>query len=100
MISHSINGLILSKLNIRDYQLNNIKINSGKVIKYKGTNVLVYRESKNKYIMLKNKCTHMGCSLIWNDIDKLWESKCHGSIFDKYGKVLYGPATKDLEKFE
>ncbi len=98
MLAHSINGLILSKLFIKKYKLNKIKINSGKVMKFKNTNVLVYRESENKYIFLKNKCTHMGCSLIWNDVDKLWESKCHGSIFDRYGHVVYGPALKDLEK--
>ena len=98
MIAHSIDGLLISKLNISKYDLNHIKIGSGKVMKYKGINSLVYRESKHKFIILKNKCTHMGCLLIWNDIDKVWESKCHGSIFDKYGKVIYGPATRDLEK--
>jgi len=100
MVIHSVNGLIISKLNVSKYDLNNIKIGSGKVMKYKGINSLVYRESENEFIILKNKCTHMGCSLIWNDIDKVWESKCHGSIFDKYGKVIYGPATKDLEKVD
>lgn len=97
MMGHSINGLVISKLFIKEYKLENIKIDSGKVMKYKNTNVLVYRKSKNEYLFLKNKCTHMGCSLIWNDVDKVWESKCHGSIFDKYGHVIYGPALKDLE---
>lgn len=98
MIGHSLNGLLFSKLFVKKYDLDKIKIDSGKVIRYNGTNVLVYRESKDKYIFLKNKCTHMGCSLTWNDSDKLWECKCHGSIFDKYGKVIYGPAFRNLEK--
>lgn len=100
IIGNSINGLLLSKLVIKDFDLNKIEIGSGKVTNYKGINVLVFREGKNKYIFLKNKCTHMGCSLIWNDVDKVWESKCHGSIFDKYGKVIYGPAIRDLERIE
>lgn len=98
MICHSVNGLLISKLFVKQYNLENIKIGSGKVMKYKNSNVLVYRESKKKFIFLKNKCTHMGCSLIWNDVDKVWESKCHGSIFDRYGRVIYGPAIKDLER--
>ena len=98
MIGHVIDGLILSKLSIQKYKLEKINIGSGKVVNYKNQNVLVYRENKNKFIFLKNKCTHMGCSLIWNDVDKVWESKCHGSIFDKYGHVIYGPAIKDLEE--
>ncbi len=97
MILHSLNGLIISKLFIKKQNLNYIEIGSGKVIKYNISNILVYRESKNKYIFLKNKCTHLGCSLLWNDIDKIWECKCHGSIFDRYGKVIYGPAIKNLE---
>ena len=98
MIGHSIDGLVISKLLVKKYDLDKIAIDSGKVIKYKNKNVLVYRESKDKYIFLENKCTHMGCSLIWNDADKVWESKCHGSIFDKYGHVIYGPAIKDLRR--
>ena len=98
MIAHSLDGLIISKLFVKKYALKKIKIGSGKVMKFNNINALVYRESKDKYIFLKNKCTHMGCSLIWNDVDKVWESKCHGSIFDKYGHVIYGPALKDLEK--
>jgi len=98
MIAHSINGLVLSKMFIKKHQLNDIKIGSGSVSRYKNTNVLIFRESEDKFIILKNFCTHMGCSLIWNDVDKVWESKCHGSIFDRYGKVIYGPALKDLER--
>lgn len=100
MVSHSINGLIVSKLFVKKYEIDKIKIGSGKVMKYKNLNVLVYREKENKYVFLKNKCTHMGCSLIWNDVDKVWESKCHGSIFDQYGRVIYGPALKNLERLD
>ncbi len=100
MIGHVIDGLLISKLTTKKSKLSNIPIGSGKVMKYKDMNVLVYRESKNNYIFLKNKCTHMGCALIWNDVDKIWESKCHGSIFDKYGKVIYGPAIKNLEQIK
>lgn len=100
MMGHVIDGLLISKLCVKKYYLDKIKIGSGKVMSYKSANVLVYRQGKDEYIFLKNKCTHMGCSLIWNDADKVWESKCHGSIFDKYGHVIYGPALRDLERLE
>lgn len=98
MIGHSLDGLITSKLCIKDYKLEDIKIGSGKVTNFKGKNVLVYRENEVEYIFLKDKCTHMGCSLIWNDVEKLWECKCHGSMFDRYGKIVYGPALENLER--
>lgn len=100
LVAHSVNGLLLSRLFIKNYQLLNMEINSGIVTKYRNKNVLIYRENKNKFIILKNKCTHMGCTLIWNDTEKVWESKCHGSIFDPYGNVIYGPAIKSLELIE
>lgn len=99
MIGHVADGLLISKMLIKEYDLDKIEIDSGKVINYQNNDVLVYRENGNNYIFFKNKCTHMGCSLIWNDTDKVWESKCHGSIFDRYGHVIYGPAIKDLERF-
>lgn len=100
MLGHVIDGLVISKLKVKEHELDKIPIGSGKVMMYKNHNVLVYRESLDQYIFLKNKCTHMGCSLIWNDVDKVWESKCHGSIFDRYGKVIYGPGIKDLERID
>ncbi len=37
-------------------------------------------------------CPHMGCKLSWNPADSVWECPCHGSRFDRKGKLLDGPA--------
>ena len=42
------------------------------------------------------RCPHMGCALNYNQIDKVWECPCHGSIFDRDGKKLKDPAKKDI----
>lgn len=48
-------------------------------------------KSNNKY-----KCTHMGCKLIYNEIEKTFDCPCHGSRFDQNGKVIMAPSDKDL----
>ncbi len=44
------------------------------------------------------KCSHMGCKLNYNELDKTYECMCHGSRFDQNGKVKNEPAKKDLKK--
>ncbi len=44
----------------------------------------------------KPRCPHLGCALRWNEEEHSWDCPCHGSRFDKDGKVLNNPATKDL----
>ena len=43
------------------------------------------------------RCPHMGCALQWNKQEHSWDCACHGSRFDKNGKLLNNPATDDLK---
>jgi len=45
----------------------------------------------------KPRCTHLGCALEWNSMERSWDCSCHGSRFTKEGKILDNPATKDLK---
>lgn len=44
------------------------------------------------------RCGHLGCALKWNPQEHSWDCACHGSRFDKDGKLLDGPATRDLKE--
>lgn len=52
---------------------------------------------KNMFIFKKKKCTHMGCKLNYNVLEKTYECMCHGSRFDQNGKLKNEPAKKDLK---
>ena len=45
----------------------------------------------------KKTCTHMGCKLIYNEIENTYDCPCHGSRFNKDGEVIIAPANKKLK---
>ncbi|MBR2315278.1 MAG: FAD-dependent oxidoreductase [Clostridia bacterium] len=45
----------------------------------------------------EKRCTHLGCALKWNKAEHTWDCPCHGSRFDKNGKVLDSPAERNLD---
>jgi cytochrome b6-f complex iron-sulfur subunit len=52
-----------------------------------------------KLIAVNPKCTHLGCDVKWIPGEKKYECPCHDSEFSATGKVLKGPATKDLATY-
>lgn len=75
-----------------------IKTNEGKVIDQNGEKLAVYTDETGKVTTLSAVCTHKGCTVNWNDKEKTWDCPCHGARYDKVGKVINGPAVKDLPK--
>lgn len=57
-----------------------------------------YRDADGVYHVVKPVCTHLGCDLVFNQGDTVWDCPCHGSRFDIDGTVLHGPACKPLEQ--
>ena len=43
------------------------------------------------------RCPHMGCALKYNKQEHSWDCACHGSRFDKDGRLLNNPATDDKQ---
>lgn len=39
------------------------------------------------------RCPHLGCALKWNKAEHSWDCPCHGSRFDRDGKLIDNPAT-------
>ncbi len=66
-----------------------------KIVNEKGKSIGIYEENNKKY-KVYNKCPHMGCSLIFNEVNKTWDCPCHASSFDIYGKCIKGPSKYDI----
>jgi len=80
--------------------IEDIALGEGGVIKKDGKKVAIYKDKNGKMKMTSAKCTHMGCTVHWNKKEDSWACPCHGSRFDKDGKVTRGPAKKDLEQIK
>ncbi len=49
------------------------------------------------FIALSSKCTHLGCTVPWDDKEKRFICPCHGSSFDIAGAVITSPAPRPLD---
>jgi len=72
----------------------------GKVVKYEGEKIALYKDEHGELHAINPLCTHLKCSVAWNNVEKTWDCPCHGSRFSFEGKVLTGPADHDLERIE
>jgi glycine/D-amino acid oxidase-like deaminating enzyme/nitrite reductase/ring-hydroxylating ferredoxin subunit len=78
--------------------LKRLKPGTGKVVKFDGRKVAAYRDEKGEIHALNPVCTHAACIVNWNAEEKSWDCPCHGARYDIEGRVLNGPAERDLPK--
>ena len=93
-------SFVQNRIQISKEDLSNIKNDNGGIIKIDGNTVGIYKDKSGNIYALDPTCTHLGCLLTWNNVDKTWDCPCHGSRFDYTGKNLYDPAFKDLERYD
>ena len=115
MIKETTNSFVINKFKVPDADLDviednsvmsgskkagnfeEIKNDSGHVLKYNGQTIGIYKDNDGKIFAVNPICTHLGCLLSWNNLDKTWDCPCHGSRFDYKGHQLYNPAIRDLD---
>ena len=99
MVVQSTKSIMLDKLAPSNLKFDDIGLNTGGIVEINGSKVGIFKDSRGKIFAVKPVCTHLGCLLSWNDVDKTWDCPCHGSRFDFKGKNLYDPAIKNLETY-
>lgn len=97
MVEETVKSIVLNKFKIEPEDLKQIENDNGAIIEINGENVGIYKDTQGKIYAVKPNCTHLGCLLTWNNLDKTWDCPCHGSRFDYRGRNIYEPAIKDLE---
>jgi glycine/D-amino acid oxidase-like deaminating enzyme/nitrite reductase/ring-hydroxylating ferredoxin subunit len=79
------------------HNVDEIPPDSGGVIGQGPAKMAVYRDAQGDIHACSAVCTHTGCIVGWNDVEKSWDCPCHGSRYDAFGRVINGPAKADLE---
>jgi len=69
----------------------------GAIIRRGLSKFAVYRDEHGTLHERSAVCPHLGCIVSWNRLEKTWDCPCHGSSYDRYGRVISGPANSDLE---
>ena len=72
----------------------------GAVVRLDGEHRAVYRDDEGELHAVSATCTHMGCTVAFNDAERSWDCPCHGSRFTVDGSVLEGPANAPLAPHE
>lgn len=70
---------------------------SGNVIVDGLHRIAVHRDAQGDLHACSAVCPHLGCLVAWNQGEATWDCPCHGSRFDAIGRVLNGPANRDLD---
>ncbi|HLO75908.1 MAG TPA: FAD-dependent oxidoreductase [Magnetospirillum sp.] len=69
---------------------------TGAIVRSGLTKMAVYRDEAGQVHARSAACSHLKCIVAWNDAERSWDCPCHGSRYDRFGRVLNGPATHPL----
>jgi 3-phenylpropionate/trans-cinnamate dioxygenase ferredoxin reductase subunit len=78
--------------------LDSLQAGEGGIVDVDGEKVAAYRDGEGGVHAVSPICTHLRCVVGWNGQDRTWDCPCHGSRFDVEGKVVRGPAKRNLER--
>jgi cytochrome b6-f complex iron-sulfur subunit len=66
---------------------------------FMGGRFYLARQQDGGFIALSLRCTHLGCSISWEEGRKRFICPCHSSAFDITGEVLNPPAARALDYY-
>jgi cytochrome b6-f complex iron-sulfur subunit len=78
--------------NVEDFALNSVT--ADRVNKY-----FIVRTEDGGFLALSLTCSHLGCSVLWEEGKKQFICPCHSSAFDRYGNVINSPAPAPLDYY-
>ena len=54
---------------------------------------------EGEVVALSETCTHLGCRVPWCATSGQFECPCHGSVFNRAGDFIAGPAPRGMDRY-
>jgi Rieske Fe-S protein len=80
-------------------KVQDLKPNSGKIIKFGNKPALLVRVSETEFKAFSAVCTHLNCTVQYQDSTRQIWCACHNGTYDMNGRVVSGPPPNPLEEF-
>lgn len=77
-----------------------IQTQTGWITSEEEFSVYVLTDDGQKYVVMSNVCTHLGCRIRWIAEQQSYYCPCHNGTFAKDGSVTGGPPPRSLDRFE
>ena len=74
--------------------------NSGKIIRFGSRPVLLVRTGESEWRAFDGTCTHLNCTVQYQQEGRQIWCACHNGFYDLNGKVLSGPPPRALAQYE
>lgn len=80
-------------------KVQDLKPNSGKIVKFGNKPALLVRVNETDWKAFSAVCTHLNCTVQYQDSTKQIWCACHNGTYDMTGRVVSGPPPKPLEEY-
>jgi glycine/D-amino acid oxidase-like deaminating enzyme/nitrite reductase/ring-hydroxylating ferredoxin subunit len=77
-----------------------IEPGTGAILQRGTAKIAAFRADDGTLVERSAYCTHLGCVVHWNSLERSWDCPCHGSRFAPTGEVLNGPALGPLARVD
>ncbi len=81
-------------------KIDEFPVNSGKIIRFGNQPVLLLRPEEQDWRAFFGTCTHLNCTVQYQESSRQIWCACHNGLFDLNGRVVSGPPPRALEQLE
>jgi cytochrome b6-f complex iron-sulfur subunit len=80
-------------------KVQDLKPNAGRIIKFGNKPALLVRVSETEFKAFSAVCTHLNCTVQYQESSRQIWCACHNGTYDLNGRVVSGPPPNPLEEF-